>query len=233
MSPYPVLLYLGITIGLYGTLLAARAEPLSTGRVLTAMLVLIVVALLGARLLYVAPRWRAYRADPWRVLRFRDGGASMFGGLLLAGPLSLVVVPALDLPVARFWDLATFTMVPGLVVTRVGCLLHGCCSGRETSGYLGLWLTDDGGVRARRVPLQAIDATCGLVILAVVGVLWRRDAPDGVVVLAAIALYCGARAVLEPLRAHRDHVHGMSLTRLITVPLCVACVAMLVSVRWP
>lgn len=224
---YPVLLYIGLVAGLELSLLAARASGLSTARVLIAILVLTALALLGARLLYVLPRWSTYAAEPRRILRFREGGAAMFGGLLLAVPVSLVLIPVLRLPLARFWDVATFTMLPALIVTRVGCLAAGCCAGRETRGWFGMTLSNARGVRVRRVPVQLIDAACGVVLLAAAVGLWHVGAPDGAMVLVVVAGYGAVRAALDTLREQRDRLGQVVITPVIATALSVVSVLLL------
>jgi prolipoprotein diacylglyceryltransferase len=71
---YPAMLYVGIVLGLYAQLGAARGVGLDVGRVLAATWILLSTALLGARLLYVVAHWPVYRAQPRRILRFAEGG---------------------------------------------------------------------------------------------------------------------------------------------------------------
>ena len=56
-------------------------------RALTATLLLLPPALFGARLLFVIAHWPAYRQEPRRMWRASEGGAAMYGGLLVAVPL--------------------------------------------------------------------------------------------------------------------------------------------------
>ena len=53
-------------------------------RVVMAMLLLFPIALVGARLLFIAYHWRLFRRHPRWILRRADGGASVYGGLLLS-----------------------------------------------------------------------------------------------------------------------------------------------------
>src|SRR5713101_7222602 len=89
---YPVMLYFAIVLGIYSQLIAARSIGVDTGAALAATLILVAIALLGARLLFVVPHWREFSREPGRILRFADGGASMYGGVLLAVPTSVPVL---------------------------------------------------------------------------------------------------------------------------------------------
>jgi phosphatidylglycerol:prolipoprotein diacylglycerol transferase len=213
------MLYLGIVLGLYVAMVAARSIGVGPATFLTAMLLLLVIALAGARLWYVVPRWRRYAGEPARVLDVAAGGASMYGGLLLTFPASIVLLPYLALSVGRFWDLASFTMLVGMVVTRVGCLLNGCCAGRPTSSWLGVELADARGARVRRVPMQPIEAVLGLGVLACAALVWRQPHVDGAVFCVAIGGYGAGRFVLEPWRDQQDRVRSVSLQRVVSMGL--------------
>ena len=66
---YPAMLYLGLVCGVAASNVAAHAAQLAAGRVFVATLILLIPALLGARLLFVLTHWELYRADPGRIWR--------------------------------------------------------------------------------------------------------------------------------------------------------------------
>src|SRR5215471_5596064 len=81
---YPVMLYTGASAGvLLGTRWAAL-NGLPAAKINAAMLLLLLPALAGARLLFVASRWDAFRKDLTRIGRCSEGGAALYGGLILA-----------------------------------------------------------------------------------------------------------------------------------------------------
>jgi len=222
---YPAMLYLGLVLGVFGGTYAATLHGLDTGRVYAAMLLLILPALVGARLLFVASYWNLYRTDPARIWRKSDGGAALYGGLIVSFLLSLPLLRVLDLPLATFWDAAAVTMLIGMVITKVGCLLNGCCGGRPTAGWLGLRLPNEHGVWRRRVPTQLLEA--GLAVCLLLASLWAWDhAPfAGAGILTAVAGYGAGRWWLEAERETIDAVGSLSLHRLISLALVAVCTA--------
>lgn len=224
---YPAMLYTGIVLGIYVQLYAGKQIGLDTAPILTATLLLLVAALSGARLLHVLPNWRYYRAHPRRILDFASGGASMYGGLLLAVPLSIVTLAALNIPFWTFWDIATFTLLIGMIITRAGCFLNGCCAGRATASEWGMYLPDYRGIWKRRVPTQILEAAWGTVVLVGATLMWRRIPFDGALFLYAVAGYGLGRLVLEPLRDRPDRVAGMRLQSAVSLILVASSVAAL------
>jgi phosphatidylglycerol:prolipoprotein diacylglycerol transferase len=143
----------------------------------------------------------------------------MQGGLPLAVVVSLPLLRALGLPFGAFWDLATLVTLIWLIFGRLGCLLHGCCGGRPTRGWLGLELPDHRGIRCRRVPTQIMEAGwAALLLLTAVG-LWGHRPFPGAVFLAAAGAYGLARVTLQPARQVQDRLGAVNLQRAFAAAL--------------
>lgn len=226
---YPAMLYVGLVAGLVVGNVAANARGLDGTRVYVATLLLLVPALAGARLAYVAGHRDAFRHDPSSIWRRSVGGQAMYGGLV-AVPLSVPLLAALGVPFAAFWDVATFTMLTGMVFTRFGCLLNGCCSGRATEAWFGLVLPDASGVVARRIPTQLLEAGLGALVLVIVFRI-PVGAPPGSVFLAALGAYGLGRLLLQGLREDAHRVGRFRTQRLVSVAFSALALLWFVVVR--
>jgi prolipoprotein diacylglyceryltransferase len=194
---YTAMLYLGCVAGVFVGAAVAGAEGLSERRFALASIVLLVPALAGARLWYVLQHLERYRAEPRRIWHRSEGGSALYGGLVLSLAASVPVLALADLPFWSFWDAAGITMLVGLILTRVGCLVHGCCAGRETGGPLGVWLPDHRGEWRRRFPTPLLEA--GWAIFVVICALAARPGlPFAGALFAGVAgAYAAGRLVLE------------------------------------
>ena len=198
-------------------------------RVMVASLLLLVPALGGARLLHVLLHWRTFLKHPRPIWRLSEGGAALYGGLILMLPLSLPLLSALRVSVGGFWDTASITMLVALVFTRIGCLLNGCCGGRLSNCPIALELADRVGEYRRRR-----SATTGRRFRPI----WRcsssfgRRLLRGAIFLCVLAAYAFARFVLEGLREHQDMVGRISLHRAIS-GACVVTSAITFVIAWP
>jgi phosphatidylglycerol---prolipoprotein diacylglyceryl transferase len=200
---YPALLYVGLVCGVYAGYGAATTMDVDADRTAAGLLILIVPALVGARLWFVASHWELFRREPRRIWRRSDGGAAPAGGLVLAVALSPAVLAALSLQFGAFWDAATFTMLVGMVFTRIGCLLNGCCGGRPSEGRFTLRLPDHEGRWARRHPVQLLELAATVTLLAGALAISADPPFEGAIFLFAAAGYGFARAILHPLRESR------------------------------
>jgi len=201
IAAYTAMLYLGCVAGILVGAAIAGSYGLDQSRVAVAMIVLLVPALAGARLWFVAEHWAVYRRDPRRIWRHSEGGSALYGGLLLSLAVSVSVLALFDLPYWTFWDAAAFTMLVGLVFTRMGCLMNGCCAGRPTSGRLGIRLPHHEGVWERRVPTPLLEAGWAVLVLAGAAAMSAGRPFAGSVLLYVLAAYGAGRVLLEPTRA--------------------------------
>jgi phosphatidylglycerol:prolipoprotein diacylglycerol transferase len=221
---YPALLYLGLTVGMVAQNYAAHVAGLRAGRVYLATLVLIPIAVAGARLWFVASHWRIYRREPVRIWRHSDGGLAMYGALPAMLLCSLPTLSLLDVPFWAFWDVSVFCILVGMIFTRVGCLMHGCCAGRATRGVVGFRLPDHRAVETRRIPSQLLEAGWAAVLLAGAILVWPRLAATGELFLLSLAGYALGRFAQQPLRASRGRVGTLDIEQ--TISIAVAALAM-------
>ena len=229
---YPAMLYLGLVAGVAAGNLAAHAIQADAFRVFVATLILIPPSIAGARLLYVALHWRHYRNRPRRIWNRREGGMAMYGGMPVMLLLSVPLVAALGLGFGRFWDAASFTIMTGMVFTKIGCLLNGCCAGRPSTSRVAIFLPNSRGVWEKRIPVQCLEAAWAAVLLAVAAALLGRLPFDGALFLVVAALYSAGRLALESLRERGPESASLALGRAVSLLTVVSALAILM-VQWP
>jgi prolipoprotein diacylglyceryltransferase len=225
---YPACLFIGVNVGIVAQNVAAHAVGENALRVYVATLLLLPGALVGSRLLFLAGHWRYFVANPAALWRTKSGGMSMLGGVPLMVALSFPLLAALRVPVWRFWDLAIFCILPGMACTRVGCLLNGCCAGREAQHALTLKLPNSRGVWAHRYPTQILEGVVALILLGVAVAVYPAVArTHGVLFLLMTGAYGLARLGLQSLRDDRDwlgpfdlqHIMAAGMVALSTIGL--------------
>jgi phosphatidylglycerol---prolipoprotein diacylglyceryl transferase len=224
---YPAMLYVGTLIGVMAGTYAAGLHGLNPGRVYAAILLLFPTALVGARLLFVMAHWRLYRRQPRRIWRRSEGGAALYGGFLLSFLVSLPLLGVLRIPLGAFWDAASVTMLTGMIFTKVGCFLNGCCAGRPSASRMALYLPNHRGVWCRRVPTQLLEAGLAAIILLSQAAIWNRLPFDGALFLYTVTIYAAGRWCLEGTREDIDAVGPFSLYRGISTVLAAACIMFL------
>ena len=216
---YPFFLFLGLTFGIIAGTQAGIRAGLNPTRLYIALILLTIPALIGSRLMYVLTHIDFYRRNPSAIWATRSGGAALYGGLLLALLLSWPVLHFMRLSIGGFWDAALITLLVGMIFTRIGCLLNGCCAGRVTSRWLGFNLPDENGVYRRRFPTQMLELLLAALLLLAAAVLWTRRPFDGVIFLGAVAIYSAARLALGTMRESLGTAASINLYNAVSILL--------------
>lgn len=226
-SPYSVMLTLGMAVGVASGSLFASRIGLPVDRAYVGYVLLLVPALLGARVLHVLKHWDRYGAAPRLILDRRDSGLALYGGLILSLLLSWPLLAALKLPAAQFWDGGAVEILVGMTLAKVGCHLNGCCAGRPTSSWWGVRLRSDRG-RIRRTPTQLLESALAVVLLAILVPAAPRLPFPGALFWCACLGYATWRFFLEGMRDSFDQRRRMNSNRWISVVLAISAVAALV-----
>jgi phosphatidylglycerol---prolipoprotein diacylglyceryl transferase len=227
---YPAMLYFGLVFGVLAGNIAAHAGGINALRAYIATLILIVPALTGARLLYVATNWKDYRHNRRRIWNRGDGGLIMYGGLPLMLLCSIPLLHAMQLNLGKFWDSACFTICIGMIFARIGCLLNGCCGGHASNSWFSTYLPNSQGVWEKRIPTQALEAICAVALLISAAFIWHRAPFPGALFLFVTLGYSSARFVMEFARERESGsglfriTHALSVfafaTSFVTLTLC-------------
>ncbi len=227
VNSYPAMLYIGLVTGVVAGNYAANVMSLAADRVFIATFALIIPALAGARLLYVATHWDRYRNDHSQIWNRSQGGAAQYGGLALAVPVSVPLLSALQLPFGAFWDIASITMLVGMIFTRVGCLMNGCCAGRPSDVWGSMYLPNHLGVWAKRVPAQILEAAWASALLAGSLLVWPRLPFQGALFVVVVAGYASGRLFLESTRDSRFPGQSFTINHGISLLLIALSIATL------
>lgn len=229
---YPAMQYLGLCAGVVAGNAAARAVGIDPFGTFVATCILMVPALGGSRLLYIASHWPAYRDNPSRIWNTSEGGAAQYGGILLAVPLSVPLLSALRIPFAEFWDVSMITIMVGMFFTRFGCLLNGCCAGRPSSSWLSMHLPDHTGVWERRIPTQLLEAGWAAILLASAVAIWPSLPFPGAVFLFVTGGYAAGRLLMESTRVKKRPGQSFTIHHVISLLIIALCLGAL-TIRGP
>ena len=232
IQSYPAMLYIGLVAGVIAGNIAAHAYAINPLRTYITTIILLIPALAGARLQFVLNHWPLYRRNMRRVWDRREGGCSMYGGLALAILISVPLLRLFRLGFGAFWDVAIFVILVGMMFTRIGCLLNGCCAGVPSETWLSAYLPNCQGVWRKRIPSQMLEAGLAATLL-VVALLMRRVLPfPGALFLLVAAGYASGRFLLEFLREREPGTSRFTWDHSISLVTLLSSISIL-AVCWP
>ena len=226
LRSYGVFVALAILTGIWFTTREASRTGLDPAVVTDAAWPIVLAALVGARLYYVAFNDPAdYLARPLEILAVWHGGLSVHGALL-AGLLAAVwYARRRRLGFWRFAEVVAPGVILGQTVGQIACLLNGDTYGKPTALAWGIVFTDPRAMAPVGVPLHPIQLYELLAYLAVFLVVWRvsrRPSQEGAVVLTYAFGYGLARFVVEFFRGDPPVVAGVIVPQALSALLVVA-----------
>lgn len=239
---HPIAFHLGpLTVHWFGVSLAvaflaalwtaARRAPhsgIAGEKISDAGLWLILGAVLGARTLYVATYWNdSFSGQPiWEIFMIQRGGLVFYGGLAGAALAGIIFARVQKLALWKIADLFAPSIALGYVFGRIGCLLNGCCFGRECSLPWAIHFPADHATAGAPVhPTQLYDSLLSLGLYAALAWLYRRKKFDGQVFAAYLMAYAVLRSIVEMFRGDYSEAHrhaGLTPAHLVSVGIFAA-----------
>jgi phosphatidylglycerol:prolipoprotein diacylglycerol transferase len=131
---YGVMVLCGVVAGLVLAVRQARRMGVDPEVIFSLSFAVFVVGIIGARVFYVVEYWPQYRSDDWRttliaIVNVTQGGLVVYGSLCGGALGGLWFLRRHGLPVLALADLMAPSLLVGLALGRLGCLLNGCCYG--------------------------------------------------------------------------------------------------------
>lgn len=246
IHPYGLALTLAFALGTALALRRAKRAGIDPQKVTSAIILIIVATVIGARLTYVAVNYGEFADDPWKIINPYQGGVLRLNGMVVNGGLVLsigVLVAYLlwnRMPVLKTMDAMAPSMALGECLVRLGCFFNGCCWGKPTSLPWGVYFpvgSPAGNYQSALSPHSAIHPTqlyssfYALGIFVLLLILERRFKRfDGFTVFSFLFLYGVARFTVEFFRYYSNQTGvwlGLTHNQYLSVVLCLVSAAAL------
>ncbi|MBI4579186.1 MAG: prolipoprotein diacylglyceryl transferase [Planctomycetes bacterium] len=115
----------------------ARRVKADPDIILNLAFISLVTSTIGARAFYVIHYWKDQFADqPRRIFELQAGGFEIYGGVIAAFVCCLLYGLIRRLPCRLYADIIAPSLLLGMGIGRIGCLLFGCCWGGTCSAHL-------------------------------------------------------------------------------------------------
>ncbi len=229
LNVWGILVSLGFVAGMVVSYFEFKRKNLEASRVFDLAFWIILAAIIGSRLLYVAEHLRVFIDAPLDILKIWQGGMSIYGGFFGAVLASIFYLKKHKLNLWQYADAIIFSLPLGLFVGRLGCFLIHDHPGTKTNFFLGVTYPD--GIRH---DLGLYLSLNGLILFMVFLLLRRRQWFNGFYVALFAVWYSVSRFLLDFLRASDvvgadPRYFGLTLAQYLSVILFVAGVWLIVN----
>jgi phosphatidylglycerol:prolipoprotein diacylglycerol transferase len=115
---------------------------------------LILSAIVGSRVLYVLLKPEHFLTHPLQIVMFWKGGLVFIGGAIAAVATGVFYLRRKNQPFWRWADAFAPGIALGQGVGRIGCLMAGCCYGKETQVPWAITFTNPLSLAPLHIPLH-------------------------------------------------------------------------------
>jgi len=197
---YGLFVALGFLTAMQISKINAKPHGISAEIITDIFFVILLSALVGARLLYVIINFNSYRDNLLSVFQIWNGGLVFFGGFIAAVAACAVYVKKKNLNIFKTADIIAPGIALGHAVGRIGCLFAGCCYGKVCDLPIAIKFTNFDSLAPLNVflhPTQVYSMISNLIIFFSLLWLQKRKKFDGMVFLIYIILYSLFRSIIE------------------------------------
>lgn len=227
---YGVIVAIGM---LAGVLLACRIckyRNLKSDDIFALALYCLPLAVIGARLYYVAFSDHAYTFI--EILQIWQGGLAIYGGVI-GGAIGVVLFCVIHKK--NFFevaDIAAVCLILGQAIGRIACYFGDCCYGLEITNPSLQWFplgTEINGVW--HYSTFFYESFCNFVIFVVLLLLiLKKVKTKGVIMSLYLICYGTARCIIETFRGDSLYIGAIKVSQLLSGLLIVAGIVLLVVI---
>ncbi len=242
---YPILFIIGkysvcsysffIAIGLISGILLARKEAERTGadpgKIMDLCFYLLIAAIVGSRLFYIAANPGIFFQDPLEIIRIQNGGLVFYGGFIAALVAGLIYMKGAEMPLWKTADIIAPSIAVGQFLGMIGCFFAGCCYGRTCDFPWAVTFTNPESLAPTGIPLHPVQLYFSLNYLIIYGVLLfvrKYKKFDGQLLWTYVLLYGITLAIIE---TFRGDIQGCTISGALSVSQTIgAALAMIAAV---
>ncbi|MHB1455991.1 MAG: prolipoprotein diacylglyceryl transferase [Armatimonadota bacterium] len=209
---YGLMLWIGMMVGLYRTVIAGRKQGISSDSIIDIALISVIAGVIGAHIASILLDLPFYLRNPgeiaglWKGVLSPSGGIkglSFHGGLIGGIGAAYLYTRWKKLSFPVMVDLCIPAVAIAYGITRIGCFLNGCCYGIPTDLPWGACFPVDGASGGLTPPSHPVQIYAFLVSIVIYLVLVRIENHRkfvGQVFLSYISMYAVYRFLAEFLR---------------------------------
>jgi phosphatidylglycerol---prolipoprotein diacylglyceryl transferase len=220
---YGLMLVVAFFTSSYLCLHQARKEKQNGELIFNLFFYVFIFGIIGSRLFYILMNAGFYLRHPLEVIMLQHGGMAWFGGLTFGATCAILFIRRHKMDLLKTLDLIAPFIALGQGIGRIGCLLNGCCFGRESAAGLYFQVFDK-----ILIPTQLYSSLLLLLIFIILRFKQDREHLPGQILRGYLFLYSLKRFFIEFLRNDSPRIFfGLTLFQILC--LAVFCISLFLT----
>lgn len=232
---YGVIIAVGFLLGILYLRSCCKRFGTNFDLVTDAILFAVPIAIICARIYYVAFEWENYKDNPISVLYIWQGGIAIYGGVIGAVIGLILFAKVKKQKLTPYLDMAGLGLLIGQFIGRWGNFFNREAHGGEITDnfFLRMGLTGTDGVVRYWHPTFLYESIWNFIGFILLHFLSRKRKFDGQVFLWYVAWYGLGRVWIEGLRTDSLYLPGTSIrvSQLLAGISCLAAAGILIYVQ--
>ena len=221
---YGLMLAVSVLLGVYYVYKMSKRKGYDFDRLFSLAYILVFGGVIGARIAYVLFHIEEFRGrwldtfNPFGTDQIGIAGLNLYGGILLAVLLAFLYMRWRKMPVLQTFDVFAPTVGLGLLFTRIGCFLNGCCFGTPCElpwsvtfpqGSIPFYTFGNTAIH----PAQLYSSLYGLILFLFLHWRLKNKQFDGQVVGLLFMIEAVFRYAIEYVRYYENamHIHFLGM----------------------
>lgn len=232
---YGVIIASGLLLGVLLGTLRAKRRGWKSDLLLDFILLAVPLAVVGARLYYVAFEWDQYAQNLAKVFAINEGGLAIYGAVIGGFLAAFIFSRAAKFPFLKLLDLVIPSLILGQLIGRWGNFVNQEAFGELVANPalqffpLAVYIDALGEWHQATFFYESLGNSILLVITLLLG---RKRPKDGTLVAAYFIGYGLIRAVVEGLRTDSLYLAGsIRVSQLLSAVLILAGVVLLILIK--
>ncbi len=210
---YGLMLVLAFFVVVYLSSREARRENIDEQQIFNLFFYIFIFGIIGARLFYVLMNASFYLRFPLEILMLQHGGMAWFGGLISGTLTAIFFIRKHRMHLLKTLDLLVPFIALGQAIGRIGCLLNGCCYGRESEWGLYFQVLDK-----TLIPTQLYSSLLLLLIFIILRIMQQKKHLAGQILCSYLLLYSLKRFFIEFLRNDNPRFfYGLTVFQILSL----------------
>jgi phosphatidylglycerol:prolipoprotein diacylglycerol transferase len=210
---YGLMLVLAFFVSSYLSRREAVKEGMDAELIFNLCFYVFIFGIIGSRVFYLLINARFYLDNPLEIIMLQHGGMAWFGGLIFGTGGAIFFIKKHKINLFKSLDLLAPFIALGQAIGRIGCLLNGCCFGRESKFGLYFKLFDQ-----TLIPTQLYSSLLLLLIFLILRFKQNSKHLPGEIFCSYIFLYSLKRFFIEFLRNDSPRIfYGLTLFQILSL----------------
>ncbi|MDW4528142.1 prolipoprotein diacylglyceryl transferase [Rossellomorea marisflavi] len=238
---YGVIIGLGIALGMYMVIRESKRQGLHPDTFIDLLVWAIPIAIISARIYYVAFEWNNYYADhPEDIIKIWNGGIAIHGALIGSVLTTIVFAKVRGLSFWKLTDIAAPSLIVGQAIGRWGNFINQEAHGREVSRqflenlHLPRFIIDQMYIDGSYYhPTFLYESLWNVVVLVLLLIIRRKvkSLRRGELFLTYVIGYSIGRFFVEGMRTDSLMLGDFRFAQVISIALIVAAIVTMIYRR--